>query len=66
MRTALKSSTLCITHQQNSKASRQIKLQAPEGPENDHLKVSEAGFGKLKFYAVIAETSVLFRTQNIG
>ena len=33
--------------------------------ENDHLKVSEAGFGQLKFYAAIAETSVLLDTQNI-
>lgn len=66
MRTAVKSSMLRITHQRNSKLSRQIKLQAPEGPENDHVKVLEAGFGKLKFYTVIAETSVLFGTQNVG
>lgn len=55
-----------ITHQRNSKLSWQIKLQAPEEPENDHLMVSEASFGQLEFYAATAEPSVLLGTQNTG
>ena len=65
MRTAVKCSMLFLIsetvrcHTNQASGNRRTR-------RNDHLKVSGAGFGWLKFYAAIAETSALLGIQNIS